>query len=127
MDRHARFKGAAGVSSPRHVFKGILQELGKTDTHRQRQILKCLEEEQRRFAFPEQSRRRMSGRKNTFEPSSRKRSPDLCGQENLRTGKFLFRMPEIQFYAAPLPHLCAHPREKPRSILLGFPPSKVLA
>ena len=30
MDRYARFSGAAGVSSPRHVFTGILQELGKT-------------------------------------------------------------------------------------------------
>ena len=26
----ARMPEAAGVSSPRHVFKGILQELGKT-------------------------------------------------------------------------------------------------
>ena len=29
MNRYARIRGAAGVSSPRHVFKGILQELGK--------------------------------------------------------------------------------------------------
>jgi len=25
--------------------------------------------------------------------------------------KFLFRMPEIRFYAPPLPHLCAHPEK----------------
>jgi hypothetical protein len=30
VDRYARFRGAAGVSSPRHACKGILQELGKT-------------------------------------------------------------------------------------------------
>src|SRR2546427_4161244 len=44
-------------------------------SHPRTQILKHPAGEQKHFAFPAQSRRRMSGRRNIFEPSARKRLP----------------------------------------------------